>query len=312
MKAITKILSIIALVGCFFSCSEDAYQPKTMELAFEVEGTACQSEQQLTNFTSPIADIDNPNEWITVSTVSSAGSVPKATFTMTANEELTKRTGIVTISAENGDKFIYTITQAAYVPGSFSSEMRVAYTQWEDEVKLPGFPFFAETATTDAKWIRIVAVINGHGDHAVYISVSENATPAARIGTITVTSDHGDVYTLTIAQEAYVPVNLTAEKNLTHSQWEGDIELSGLPYQIATATANVNWITKVKTASVSGGNAIHITVGENTGASSRTGVITVITDHGDTYTVTINQEGQPVANTGETQNEVSNNPAYSK
>lgn len=212
MKAITKILTIVALVGCFLACSEDDYQPKTMELAFEVAGTACEAEQPLTNFTTPVTTIENNNEWISVTCSDIASGTPKARFSFVANPDLTKRTGIVKFISENGDTFIYTITQAEYVPCTLSANVNMAANKAQETVTLPGLPNAPATGSADVNWISNVKPVSSSEGYAVRFDIGENNNPGARSGKITVTSDHGDVYVITITQNGQ-PTALPGESN---------------------------------------------------------------------------------------------------
>lgn len=212
MKAITKILTIIATVCCFLSCSDEDYQPKTMELAFEVEGTACGAEQPLTNFTTAVTAIENDSEWITASYYDTASGEPKASFTFTANPDLTKRTGIVKFISENGDTFIYTITQAEYVPRTLSVEVNMAAAKAQETIALSGLPNAPVTGSADVNWISNVKPVNSSEGYAVRFDIGENNSPATRTGNIMVTSDHGDVYVITINQDGQ-PTALPGDAN---------------------------------------------------------------------------------------------------
>ncbi|MBI4876109.1 MAG: choice-of-anchor C family protein [Acidobacteria bacterium] len=147
----------------------------------------------------------------------------------------------------------------------------------------------AWTATSNAAWITITAGASGLGNGAVSYRATANPGSAARTGTLTVA---GVTHTVTQGAGAAACSYSLNSSSTSVAAAGGTTAVvvnttSGCTW---TAGSNADWITIASGASGSGSGTVSLRVAPNTGASSRTGTVTVA---GRTFTVT--QAGQPAA-----------------
>src|SRR3954468_8353668 len=136
-------------------------------------------------------------------------------------------------------------------------------------------------ATSNASWITITSGASGVGNGTVNYSVSANTGTTPRTGTLTVA---GNTFTIT---QAGAPCTFTiapTSSNLTSSvATTGTVTVTAGTGCSWTATSGATWITISAGASGSGNGTVSYRVAANTGATNRTGTMTI---GGQTYTVT--------------------------
>ena len=140
-------------------------------------------------------------------------------------------------------------------------------------------------AVSNSNWITITSGSAGSGNGTVRFSVAANSTSGPRTGGLTVA---GEFYA--VSQEGGQSCSYSispASQSIGASGGNGTVGVSTTSGCGWTAVSNASWITLTSGSSGSGNGTVYYMVSANSGASSRTGTLTIA---GSTHTVT--QAGQ--------------------
>ena len=230
--------------------------------------------------------------WITLRNPTSGQGDGTVTYAAGANPAALVRRGVVTVGGQSTE-----VTQQA-APCSFDLDRRqvdlgAAGGSARVEVRAP--EGCSWQAASSAAWITITEGASGSGAGAVVFEVAPNGAPAARTGRLTVAG-----LEVTVRQSAAggpgpppPPGDCTfAVEPVVADIGFGETQGTFVVLTDATcgwtAVSDAEWLTIVAGGTGSGGGEVTYRAAENTGATSRTGHITV----GDTV-FTIAQQGQP-------------------
>lgn len=243
--------------------------------------------------------ITTPNipDWITPSAMQGSKGTSSLTFTITKNPTNQNRVFTIFVETESGSKSQgIVITQLGIIPaltvnpqsfvnlnalGAVVTVNVASNTDWSITSQMPD-------------WIT-PNIQNGTGDGTINFTIAPNAAQQNRTFTVIVsTGGVGAINReITFTQNQAAPNELTVTANPNQLEYQGG-------YSTVTVTSNSNWtvISNATWATVvngtgTGNGQATIAVQENTGKTSRTAIITVVTTAGEpaiTRTVSIVQK----------------------
>jgi len=142
-------------------------------------------------------------------------------------------------------------------------------------------------AYRDDSWITITSDSSGTGNGTVYYSVSANSSGSTRTGTITIYGAYSYTFTVTQAGDCASTYGIApTSQTFSASAGTGSVTVTAGSSCSWTAVSNATWITITSGSSGTGNGTVTYAVSANTGASQRTGTMTIA---GKTFTV--NQSG---------------------
>jgi len=134
-------------------------------------------------------------------------------------------------------------------------------------------------AASNADWITITAGANGVGTGTVNYTVAPKPDSGARFVRMTIAGQTYQIYQLGAAcPYAIAPTS----HSFTAAGWTGVVNVAAPGPCSWTATSNASWITVLATSTTNGAGSVTYSVTPNTGASPRSGSITIA---GLTFTV---------------------------
>lgn len=222
--------------------------------------------------------------WITITAGSSGNGNGTVQYSVAANTGPAGRTGSITAAGQT-----VTITQAGsgstcmYGVAPNSASYPAAASSGNVAVTTPAG--CAWTASSQVNWIIVTSGASGSGNGTVQYTVAANTDSAGRTGTLTVATQ-----TVTISQAGTAPqctYNAAPETAFyAVAGGTGNISVTTQPGCAWAATSQATWITITQGSSGTGNGTVQYAVATNTGATSRTGTMTV-----GGRTVTITQDG---------------------
>jgi hypothetical protein len=260
--------------GCTYTLSPTTYD-------FTLDGGTqtfdiTASSQDCVYLISPSVD------WITITTpipdantgIAEATGSTTVEYTVEASNEATERTGTISVGAQ-----IYTITQLGT---ECTYELDPATATFTSEVGEGQFQVTASadtclwSATTSADWITITAGNSITGSGTVTYSVTANTTGAERDGTITVGEQTHTITQAATGSEVTCTYSISPQSaELSSESQTNTIQITASAEACEwTAATGADWII-IPTAGGTGSGPLSYTVSAHTGASQRTGTITV-------------------------------------
>ena len=109
-KCIRVMLLAVTAMLCLASCGDDD-ETYTQSVTLSAKGE--QQTVTLTNLSARITSVANSNSWLKATADFYNSGSPSLTLSATENTEKSERNGVVTITAESGDKVVLTVTQQA-------------------------------------------------------------------------------------------------------------------------------------------------------------------------------------------------------
>ena len=239
--------------------------------------------------------VSTDSSWITLKTTSGS-NCGDISYTVEDNPLNNKRTGKIIISAPNGDKRVFTITQEWGIVTSATSKNYSANEEWD---KITVGSSSKWVASTDTPWIILHNAHDGYkGTYysTLFYTVVANVSTKSRTGTITISAPGSDYNkTLTITQEGAAPtlaISPTSKYMSADSNSYGITVTSNTSW---TVSKNGSWIT-LKNIKGSGNGTIFYTIAANTTSSSRTGTITISADGCESEMMTLIQRDYDTLN----------------
>jgi len=225
------------------------------------------------------------DSWITVG----PGQQPQGTgsgqvtFVIAPNTSTSQRTGTVSIIEP---ALTVTITQAGAGTGCTYSisaaSASAAAGGGTGSVGVTAGSGCTWTASSNASWISVTAGALGNGNGTVQYSVTASTSTSSRTGTLTIAG-----LTFTVTQTGAAPACTYSISPATASPGAaattGSVAVTATSGCSWTAASSAGWISITSGASGTGNGTVGYSVAANTGASSRTGTLTIA---GQTFTVT--------------------------
>ncbi len=183
----------------------------------------------------------------------------------------------------------YTIAYTGSAPAcSFSIGTLFSSAGGTGSVSVSGASGCTWEAVSNCSWITITSGSTGSGNGTVRFSVAANSTSGPRTGGLTVA---GEFYAVSQegGQACSYSISPTTQ-SVAAGGGNGTVSVSTTSGCGWTAVSNASWITLTSGSSGSGNGIVYYMVSANSGASSRTGTLTIA---GSTHTVT--QAGQSCA-----------------
>ena len=233
--------------------------------------------------------------WLTISNVAPANRNGNGSFRInaTANTSTVSRSGTITVRRNDGSiARTISVTQAGRTLAVSPTSVNFGVGAANRVVNVTSNGVWNQP-TSNVNWLTIsnVAPANRNGNGSFRINATANASAVARSGTITVRRNDGSITrTITVTQAGRTLTASPATINFT----EGDAEHRTITVTSNTSwnqpTSNVNWLTisNVAPANRTGNGSFRINVAANTGATARSGRITVVSG-GVSRDVTITQ-----------------------
>lgn len=238
--------------------------------------------------------------WITVTSGSSGNGNGTVGYSVLANTASASRTGTLTIGGQT-----FTLTQAGVACTTTLSpaSQSVSEAASTGSVAVTSAAGCSWSASSNDNWITITSGSSGNGNGSVGYSVAANTTANSRSGTVTI---GGQIFTLNQAplncQYSLSPPSVA----LSEAGGSGTVAVSAAGGCAWSYTTNATWLTITTVVYPSGGGngVVNYSAAPNTGASPRTGTMTIA---GQTFTATeasascaytISSSGQSFADVG--------------
>ncbi|MCL2572693.1 MAG: InlB B-repeat-containing protein [Defluviitaleaceae bacterium] len=238
--------------------------------------------------------ITSNQSWLTITHITPGTRTGGGFFTMnvTANTSASTRTGTVTVSLPGVPARTVTVTQAAHQANlAVSSSGWTLQTHHSSQSTVNVTSNGNWTVSSNATSWLTVSRSSGSGNGSFVMSATENTGSSTRNGTITVTGG-GVTRTIPVSQAAQAGSLSLSLTTWTPSHTADSISVNVFSNGQWTVSSNAtSWLT-VTPASNTGNRPFTISVTANTGASARSGTITV-TGGGVTRTVSVTQSAQP-------------------
>jgi uncharacterized protein (TIGR03437 family) len=219
--------------------------------------------------------------WITVQSGASGFNSGTVFYSVSTNPYATSRTGTLTIAGQTFTvtqlgPCTYSLSPASQSFGSGVGSGTVSVTASDSSCTW--------TAVSNANWITLQSGASNSGSATVSFSVAAN-TGASRTGTLNIA---GQGFTVTQTGVSCTYSLNPASQALGSGGGSGTVSVTASASSCAwTAVSNAAWITVQSGASGSGSGTVSYSVAANTGATSRTGTLTIGGQTGgQTFTVT--------------------------
>jgi uncharacterized protein (TIGR03437 family) len=216
--------------------------------------------------------------WITIKSAASNLGTGTVTYSVAANPYAYSRSGVITIAGQSftvsqSGACTFSLNPTSVSLGSGASGGTVNVTA--------SFQNCAWTAVSNVYWITLQSV-SGSGSGTVSYSVAANTGVPARNGTLTIA---GQVFTVNQASGVCTYSLNPASQSFGSGGGSGSVAVTvtGSNCSPWAAVSNVDWIAVQGGASTTGSGSVPYSVAPNTGATSRTGTITI---GGQLFTVT--------------------------
>jgi PKD repeat protein len=236
----------------------------------------------------------NSQTWLTLSSSSGPGNAT-VTLTATANPTTSTRSAIITVSGTGVTAKTITVTQEGQTPVLNVSSSSLTIGALANSTK----PFEVTSnigwaASSNQNWLT-VGTSSGSGNATITLTASVNLLTSTRTATVTVSGTGVTAKIITVTQEGAISVLNVSSNSLK-------IGASASSTQTFDITSNVNWSTScnqswltINTSNGTGNSPITLTATANPSTSTRTATITVSGTGVITKTITVIQDGIPLA-----------------
>ena len=294
-------ISVIVLWGCTENGTEDEPTPPISYLEFSEETDISPEFEadggtSLVEFTSSHDWTASANQsWITLSRKSGTPQKTYFNITVSKNSSTSKRTGTVTITADNKSYKINVSQQGAEkAVFEFSSDTDTT-PEFEAKGGTSKVSFTTShdwTANANQSWISLSRKSGTTSNSNFTITVSENTSTSQRSGTVTITSNSKS-YKVSISQKGKEETvfEFSSDTNIS-PEFESEGGTSKVSFTTShdwTANANQSWISLSRKSGSTSNSNFTITVSENTSTSQRTGTVT-ITSNSKSYKINVSQK----------------------
>ena len=216
--------------------------------------------------------------WITVTSGASGSGSNSVGFSVAANTSTnTGRSGTLTIAGKT-----FTVTQANATCSYSVSSTAQSFTAagGTGSTGVTAGAGCGWSATSNAAWITVTSGASGSGPASVGFSVAANTSTSGRTGTLTIA---GATFTVTQSGASCTYAASPTSQAFTSEGGSGSSTVTAASGCTWTATSNAAWITVTAGAAGSGAGSVAFTVAAHTGATARSGTLTIA---GSTFTVT--------------------------
>jgi hypothetical protein len=219
--------------------------------------------------------------WVTITSGSSGTGLGSVSYSVAANTGSASRTGTLTIAnepvtiAQAGVACTVDLTPTSITLGAAGADSSVGVSS------AAGCPW---SAASNVPWLTVTSGGSGNGNGSVQYSVAPNTTTLTRVGTLTV-GPRG--FTVTQTGGSGCATSLSSNGvSLGAAATTVQVIVSATGDCPWTASSGVTWITVTAGSSGTGPGTVSLAIAPYTGASVRTGVVTIA---GKSFTV--NQSG---------------------
>ena len=235
--------------------------------------------------------------WLTSALAQSQNGDQTFTYAVSDNDTGAPRTGILTFAtATGGITATLTVTQLSRLGSTLNLSESVLITDFNAKTTL-NVGVTSDTNwlwSSDANWLTTGEATTQTGNNPSFTyAVSANNTGAARTGTLTFTTETGDVSaTLTVTQLSSTDATLSLSESLLITDAGAKPTLS---VDVSSGTgwlwsSDSDWLTSALVQTQTGNRTFNYQITENTTGVDRTGILTFITSNGGvTATLTVTQ-----------------------
>lgn len=221
--------------------------------------------------------------WITVTSGASGTTNGTLGYAVSANTTITSRSGTLTIAGKT-----FTVNQAgatcSYSLAATSQAMSVNGGTGSVAVTSPAG--CAWTAGSHDAWLTVTSGATGNGPGSVGFKAAPNNQTSLRSGTLTIAGA-----TFTVTETACGYALTPTSQSISSGGGPNTVTVSTGAACPWTAASNASWINVTSGASGSGNGTVGYTAAGDTGASGRSGTLTIaghpftVTESGCSYTV---------------------------
>ena len=238
--------------------------------------------------------------WLTISNITPANRTGNGSFRInaTANTGAASRTGTITVTAPGATTRTISVTQAAAPATLTISPTSMSFTSVASNGNVNVSSNRTWTISSNVTWLTFSNInpANRTGNGSFSINATANTGAASRTGTVTVTAPGATTRTITVTQAA-APATLTTSPtsmSFTSVASNGNVNVSS-NRTWAVASSNTSWLTisNISPWSSTGNGSFRINATANTGATPRTGTITVTAPGATTRTISVTQAAAP-------------------
>ena len=223
------------------------------------------------------------SSWLSVSP--SKGSAGQHTLSVSVAENTNgePRTGTVTVSSGDVSKVIVFMQSGFETTLSIPSSQlfwNLGYESQSVEVNLGcNAEWSVSVDAASSSWLSVSPSKGGAGQHTLSVSVSENTNGKSRTGTVTVSS--GDVSKVIVLTQSGFETTLSIPSSqlswsLGYESQSVEVNLGcNAEWSVSVDAASSSWLSVSPSKGGAGQHTLSISVSENTGEESRTGIVTV-------------------------------------
>ncbi|MBF0609290.1 MAG: VCBS repeat-containing protein [Magnetococcales bacterium] len=221
------------------------------------------------------------DSWVTITAGTSGSGNGTVSYTVAANTTTEARTGIINVAGVASSIIQQPPSSTCGMITLSPASKNFASAGGNDSIGVTADSGCAWTAASSDSWITITSGNSGSGSGTVDYTVAENTNTTSRTGSMTI---GGQIFTVMQDAASACIISITPMDSMFQAYAGSDVVnvMAGTGCTW-TAVSNDSWITITAGSSGSGNSTISYSVAENTGASSRSGTITVT---GQTFTVT--------------------------
>ncbi len=227
--------------------------------------------------------------WLALSSPSGTGN-SQLTLTAQANPIATSRTATVTISVSGVPDQIITVTQDAAAAILILPVSTLTIAAPANSTKT--FAIISNTNWTVASsntWL-VASSATGSANATITLTAQANPTTTTRTATITVTAPNVAPQTITVTQEAALPVLAVSANTLSIAAPANSQNTVNITSNTAwTATSSQTWLT-LSSASGSNNATLTLTAQANPVAAPRTAIVTISTAGLPNQIITVTQD----------------------
>ena len=114
LRYMTALCAVLMLTACGGDGGSGEYVPQTWSMELTLSSDAVTQTIELSQFSTAIQKIDGITSWLVVTKETPGAGAPSIKVTATENLTLSERKANITVTAANGDKVIFNVTQKAH------------------------------------------------------------------------------------------------------------------------------------------------------------------------------------------------------
>ena len=223
------------------------------------------------------------SSWLSVSPSKGGAGQHTLSVSVSENTKGEPRTGTVTVSAGDVSKVIVFMQSGFETTLSIPSSQlswNLGYESQSVEVNLGcNAEWSVSVDAASSSWLSVSPSKGGAGQHTLSVSVSENTNGKSRTGTVTVSS--GNVSKVIVFTQSGFETTLSIPSSqlswsLGYESQSVEVNLGcNAEWSVSVDAASSSWLSVSPSKGGAGQHTLSISVSENTGEESRTGIVTV-------------------------------------